>query len=1069
MWETPQEAHARLGISEELACLMSAHGTSGLNIKGEVSKEKCKMCVEANLEKCEKPRSGVRAIVRPCQVIGSDLQSFDTRSYDGKHHLSLYVCYKSGCVIGEPIAKKSDQVMNMEYNLTRFEKKSGFLIDIWRADQGGEYINKAADALCQAKGIRREYSDTGEAFQNGLSEVVGKLIVRRMREARVRSQVPKKYWSENAKLQVFVYNRVSMSKHRGTTTPIRELTMDPTQENVSMVYPFGCEVWFLTRRRKKEKLEPRAERGVFMGVCSEKKAWRILRWSDKSIVETRNAYFYPMCFPYRSRQVPVLLETTERDLSTLGLTEEDELSNTEWISTHHSTSAEPLASGREISNYREDFKGSTREQEEISEELSGDNEVTSEDESVNAVEQPALVPRRSARVRFARDRFAERDFEEERRRYNTQGEDGQKGDVSGSESEVENDCVNPDELEACCAIMVQQMCEEEHREHSTVATTISFAVKNSEANASAVFAVFEDPKSEAEANLDPRWLKAEAEEVSTLRAIDAWEVVRRPKDKEVLPSKMVHKTKTDEKGNVSRLKARFVVIGCASKTKNTRDKTYAPTLRYSTLRVVLAIAGILSMTVEQADIVAAFLHGRLEDEVYVEQPKNFCENDPADYVLRLKKCLYGLDVSPRRWNETFDKEMCNLGYTRSMADPCLYFRHHNKGKGKWKSKHITLVLVFVDDLLLCSTDHKAVARTKRRLNQTFAVKDMGVASWALGCKITQTEKWISLDQRQYVKDVLDKYQEYLHDCPRSRDPVTPLPPGLELYKSMCPQNEKVRQEMRKKPYRELVGALLYLQVSTRVDLGSALSQLSQFLNDPGPDHWRALLHVVRYLRRHPDIGMVYEKTRPESEVSGFDPKVLQSTVNAFVRAGCAEKDEDRQQPVGYVDANHATDKETSLSVSGQVFKIGTGAVTWRSKKQNHVATSSCHAEFMASAECAREACWLVNLLTEVGFEDVGPMKVSEDNEAARFLSENPAMTDRAKHIRLRYHFVRECVKDNIIKLVRIPTKENAADMLTKNVTKPMFEMAMKKIGMRVIRDQNKDEAELECGVGGKST
>jgi hypothetical protein len=152
----------------------------------------------------------------------------------------------------------------------------------------------------------------------------------------------------------------------------------------------------------------------------------------------------------------------------------------------------------------------------------------------------------------------------------------------------------------------------------------------------------------------------------------------------------------------------------------------------------------------------------------------------------------------------------------------------------------------------------------------------------------------------------------------------------------------------------------------------------------------------------------------------------------------------------YVDANYATDKETSKSVSGHVFVMTGGAVSWRSKRQSVVATSTCQAEYIAVSEMSREAVWLRSLLEEIGLDQLPPTRAHEDNEAARFLAHHPAVTERSKHIRVRYHYVRECVREGILELVNIPSKENAADSFTKAVNEHTLAMTASTIGLKAV-------------------
>ena len=137
-----------------------------------------------------------------------------------------------------------------------------------------------------------------------------------------------------------------------------------------------------------------------------------------------------------------------------------------------------------------------------------------------------------------------------------------------------------------------------------------------------------------------------------------------------------------------------------------------------------------------------------------------------------------------------------------------------------------------------------------------------------------------------------------------------------------------------------------------------------------------------------------------------------------------------------------------------------GAVSWRSKQQPIVTTSTCHAEYVAACEASRECVWIRELLSEMGLKCTEPTTLYEDNEAALFLSENPATTDRSKHIRLRWHYLRQCVRDGTLKLKRVETKKNPADALTKAVGGPVLQMMRDSIGLGPIENDDLEAGRL---------
>lgn len=1006
-------AHARLGhIAKKTISQMvkqgSAHGLLLNEVDDIRSAERCRTCVQANLKHQEVPKLGTRLITRPLQLVGTDLQTIETRSHDGKEYFVLYCDQKSQAIATVALARKSDQVDAAQKVLPRLETMAGCRIDTLRADQGGEYTSAEFRNFCQKRGIRIEYSDTNQPFQNGLAEISGSKLLRMMRAARAMSSVPKKYWTNNLDHQTWLVNRLSTTKQQGKTTPIEQLSGQ--KADLSRARVWGCEAWVLIRRSTKSKLSDRAERAVHLGVSLDKKAWTFLLWNSRKVVESRNAVFFEDSFPFKGEESQkTLMERNEaadlrlrEGISNLQLTKVQE-------EHHNRPEIEIVGSNEEPEHQHDDEED--RQQQEHQDDVGVDNlsasNVDSERSRMDVIEdqqagEVGLVnQRKSSRIRAKPLPFWKLPEEsDEDNLEEKESEDILEASIPTASSSIE------EEREPFVDLADEEDCLDEG-DHA--------------------FTTFSDPKCEAEAWKDLGWREAERDEYKSLKDSDTFDIVPRPTDPDiqVLPSMVVYKTKQTDIESETKKKARFVVKGCCDKKKKEKQK-FAPTLKFASLRMLFAIAAIFGATVKQMDVKTAFLNGDLPEPIYVEQPKNMPVGNPRNFVMKIKKSLYGLAEAPRLWNEKLDSELRAMGFKRLSSDPCLYAMHSTKGKGSRKVRHITMLGVYVDDILLWGTNKSLVRRVKTRLSEVFKMKDLGDARWALGVAIGQNETELTMDQKKYLKDVLIRFEEYISS--KNYNPNTPLPPGIILTKKMSPETTGDIESMNNLPYRELIGSLMYLAVGTRPDIAFAMSVLSRFVSNPGEQHWNAALHVLRYLRGTPDHGLHYG--RPSSPIGEMNAEILQALENGTF---------------GYVDADWATDPETSKSISGQVFVMNGSAISWRSKQQSIIATSTCHAEYIAACEAARECVWLREMLSEMGFAAVKPTCIFEDNEAAIFLSNNPATTDRSKHIRLKWHYVRQCVKDQVLLLKKIETRNNAADTLTKPVSGKVLETFRKAV------------------------
>ena len=149
---------------------------------------------------------------------------------------------------------------------------------------------------------------------------------------------------------------------------------------------------------------------------------------------------------------------------------------------------------------------------------------------------------------------------------------------------------------------------------------------------------------------------------------------------------------------------------------------------------------------------------------------------------------------------------------------------------------------------------------------------------------------------------------------------------------------------------------------------------------------------------------------------------------------------------GYADAAYAN-TDDHRSTSGYVFKVGDGAITWRSKKQTTIALSSTEAEYIALSEAGREACWLRNLYDELGYTQRNPIIIKGDNEGSIAMTRNPQFHKRAKHVAVQWHWVRDLVEQDVLKIESCRDPEQTADVLTKALPRPKHQKHTREMGL----------------------
>jgi hypothetical protein len=250
------------------------------------------------------------------------------------------------------------------------------------------------------------------------------------------------------------------------------------------------------------------------------------------------------------------------------------------------------------------------------------------------------------------------------------------------------------------------------------------------------------------------------------------------------------------------------------------------------------------------------------------------------------------------------------------------------------------------------------------------------------------KRTIELSQKCYIESILERFE-----MDSSRPVVTPMDPNVKLIKVQ-------EAEVDIRTYQSALGALMYAMLATRPDLAYSVGALSKHASAPGETHWTALKRVYRYLRGTVNTRLTY---RGGSET----------------------------HPLAYVDADWASDTNDRRSITGYVFLMSSGAVSWSSKKQTSVALSSTEAEYMAAAAATKEAIWLKTFISELNFSETHPITLHIDNQSAILLAKNSMFHERTKHIAIRYHFIREKLEEGEISVEYVPTNEQVADVLTK--------------------------------------
>ncbi|XP_071675719.1 uncharacterized protein [Lolium perenne] len=489
-------------------------------------------------------------------------------------------------------------------------------------------------------------------------------------------------------------------------------------------------------------------------------------------------------------------------------------------------------------------------------------------------------------------------------------------------------------------------------------------------------AFFAAPHSHRDALQEPAWHAAMSEEFAALCQNQTWVLVPHPPGVNVVGSKWIFKTKHRPDGTIDKHKARLVARGFTQQQGIDYGDTFSPVVKPATVRLVLSLAVSRGWALRQIDVSNAFLHGFLNEDVYMQQPPGFEDARFPSHVCKLQRSIYGLKQSPRAWYARLSHLLYQLGFTSSKADTSLFiFRR--------RGVHI-FMLVYVDDIVIAGSSPGVVDVLVRSLSASFPIKDLGVLEYFLGLEASYNSGGMSLTQRKYALDLLHRVN--MENCNAAPTPLVPSERLSRNEGAPLGADDSFR-------YRSVVGALQYLTL-TRPDLSFAVNKVCQFLSQPTEVHWEAVKRILRYVKGTLQTGLQIRKS-PLTGISIF------------------------------TDADWAGDVDDRRSTSGFAVFVGPNLISWSSKKQPTVSRSSTEAEYKALANGAAEAKWVDSLLKELGVTKQRTPILWCDNLGATYLTANPVFHARTKHIEIDFHFVRERVAKGELDVRFISTNDQA--------------------------------------------
>jgi hypothetical protein len=406
---------------------------------------------------------------------------------------------------------------------------------------------------------------------------------------------------------------------------------------------------------------------------------------------------------------------------------------------------------------------------------------------------------------------------------------------------------------------------------------------------------------------------------------------------------------------------------------------------------VLAIEAQRGMDSVVIDVDSAFASTPNHTTTYMEFPDGM-RKIPGKALL-LVNSLNGSKQGAFDWNARAHAALLELGLQQSIIDPCLYF--------KWTNQDLTMVALYVDDFRIVSDKTEIMLAIESQLCAKFKMKRAPENLW-LGLTIIKSAGCITISAKNKITNLINTFG--LRDCKTS---FTPTAPNTKL----SPATSTTTTENF--PYREAVGALLWLARTARPDILYAVAECGKHCHAFAAEHITAVKRIMRYLKQTINMDLTYRKS-------------------------------DELKLTLYVDANYAGEgsegRHPMRSTTGAIlFMDNVGPIMAMSKLQRTVATSTSEAEYAAIGSATQASLVIINLLKEMGLYSQQALQVFNDNQVAIQTYRNKTAASKLRHVLVNFHFVRELIEQNRIRLDYLDTHNMVADMFTKALSKDDFE------------------------------
>ena len=1002
------------GKVEDLGIDVTALSSSSLS-SAEKRVRECVACIKGRATRTAFGHRGLDRGTRPGECLHMDTYSVKVER-EGRLVQEYGLVVKdmySGYSWHDRFLSKDEVADGIIKLVLRTETQFGCKVKRIYSDGGSEFINHKLKAFCERSGKEWHPSPPRTQQLNGAAERTVRTFKDYERTMTQHAGGTVKLWGRAAAHAAFVWNRTHIAQDTKMTPYEAMRGKKPSLKHLRAVW--GCDAYCHVPREQRSALSAKAEPCIYLGHSEEHNAAVVLLLSTKKVICSRDV-------TYRSSSFTFMRALEHGDASVRDVVQLHDANPDEENDSVVGGPGQPMERGT--------IQGGLQATAPTAQ-STADNESSAPVESELEewkVESIVAQRRRNGRMEY-KVHWAGFDSDEDSWEPESELSELEALDAwqakkaqprrsprfeahSGSTVTFANEEEEPKVHMAMRALQCLQLPEEQP-ETAVVMAAVEAGVALLEQQTPRTFR-------EAMASSDAdKWKAALDKEYRSCLDQEVWELVPRselPSDANVLPCKEVFKIKVDELGHPVEHKARFTPKGYRQKPGVDYFETFARTGQYKTLRVALSLVAKWDHELVQFDVPTAFLNATVEEDIYMELPEGY---EQPGMVCKLKKALYGLKQAPRNWDKLVHGFITgDMGFKATVSDPSLYSKRSRSGR-------LMMIYRFVDDMQGSHhmDDGAEFQQSVKLLQDRFRIKQLQTATWMLGMRIVRDRKarTITLDQELYVTKALEKFG--LEQC---RVVSTP-----EMVGATHDTHASLDEPTDIQRYMEMTGTLMYAAISTRPDIAHAVHYLASHMQEPRQRHMRAAERVFRYLAGTKDVGLVFGSRNGDTV---GDSRGRKAQVQVDV---CA-----------FSDADWANDKGDRKSVSGWVAKLNGDSVSWSSKKQRVVALSTCEAELYAEAAAIQEVLWLRGLMEELGLHTHTGSIVYGDNQSTLAVSKNGVKGERTKHVDVKYHFVTQTVEQGAVKLRWVPTTQQQADLFTKALAAPPFELLRKQLMTR---------------------